>query len=104
MDLFGSFAQLLREVEALDIPYPDVHREFVQDVEIHAKSEVVPERRVGVTAKLLPNSIVIFVAFNIIPDTPNLQDMQGIASLGLIPALSGLGLLAFYLLTRRMDN
>ena len=53
---------------------------------------------------LLFFGVGFFIAFNIVPDTPNLQDMQGIASLGIIPALSGLGLLAFYWLTRRMDT
>ena len=53
---------------------------------------------------LLFFGVGFFIAFNIVPDTPNLEDMQGIASLGIIPALSGLGLLAFYWLTRRMDT
>jgi hypothetical protein len=53
---------------------------------------------------LLFFGVGFFIALNIIPDAPSTRDMQGIASLGIIPALSGLGLLAFYLLTRRMDT
>jgi hypothetical protein len=48
--------------------------------------------------------IGFFIAFNIIPDTPSTRGMQEVASLGFIPALSGLGLLAFFLLTRRADT
>jgi hypothetical protein len=47
--------------------------------------------------------IGFFIAFNIIPDTPATRGMQEMASLGFIPALSGIGLLAFYLLTRRTE-
>ena len=58
----------------------------------------------GFGLTLLFFGVGFFIAFNLVPNTPNLRDMQGISSLGFIPALSGLGLLTFYLLTRRTDT
>ncbi|HEX6199391.1 MAG TPA: DUF6249 domain-containing protein [Thermoanaerobaculia bacterium] len=50
---------------------------------------------------LLFGGIGLFLAFFIIPDTPETAGMQAIAPVGLMPAFAGVGLLLFYVLDRR---
>jgi hypothetical protein len=50
---------------------------------------------------LLLGGIGLFVAFIMVPDTPEMGGLQAMAPIGLIPAFAGLGLLLFYDLDRR---
>lgn len=50
---------------------------------------------------LLFGGIGLVLSFFLIPDTPETAGMQEMASIGLLPAFTGVGLLLFYVLDRR---
>jgi len=58
----------------------------------------------GVGLLLLFFGVGLFIALSMVPDSAATRGVSELHSLGLIPALSGVGLLVFFLLTRRMET